>query len=107
VTTPARRWAMHKLAPGDWLCWSNDRAQVWRFHQHVDGSALGLIDCGYVERTFWRAIYMPADYFTADPERWLAADRWEPPWAEADWHLPTRQAAVDLMLSGRYSAVTA
>lgn len=94
-----RKWAMQKIGPGDWLCWSNDRTQVWRFHQHVDGSAHGLIDCPYEERTFWRAIWMPAETFLADPERWLdGADRWSPPWREDDWYLPTRQAAIDAML---------
>lgn len=97
-TLPERKWAMTKVGPQDWLCWSNDRSEVWRFHTHVDGAAHGLIDCPYEERTFWRAIHMPFDRFYEDPERWLDADRWGPPWIEDDWHLPTRQAAIDRML---------
>lgn len=101
---PRRRFAMHKIIAGDWICWSNDRTQVWRFHQHVDGAAHGLLladgsgPVPYEERTYWRALWMPAERFEADPSGALDADRWASPWIEADWYLPTRQAAVELML---------
>lgn len=96
----ARVWALRKITAGDWLCWSNDRTKVWRFHQHVDGAHHGLVDCPYQERTFWRALSMPAAEFEADPEWALEADVWEAkPWRTEAEYLPTRQAAIDTMLT--------
>lgn len=38
----ARKWAMTRVRRGDYICLSNDQHTVWRFHQHIDGRALGL-----------------------------------------------------------------
>jgi hypothetical protein len=99
---PERQYALSKIATGDWLCWSNDRTQVWRFHQHIDGANLGLCNddgtpVSYAERTYWRAVYVPADVFERLVEVGLP-DPWDRPWIESDWYLPTRQAAIDRML---------
>ena len=92
-----RKWAMTKIGPGDWLCLSNDKRTVWRFHKHVDGTAHGL-ECDYYERTFWRAVYMPVEVFEADVERWVdPSSAWAAEWREAGWYLPTRSAAIERM----------
>lgn len=118
MSVSPREWAMQRMGPGDWLCWSNDRTTVWRFHHHVDGAAHGLCDhegrpVAYTERTYWRAVYMGADDFRAEVLRAAESDDypdvmgpWGPLWTEAAQYLPTRQAAIDTMLTAGAVAST-
>lgn len=99
TATDTRKWAMTRVAAGDYICLSNDQQTVWRFHQHIDGRSLGLI-CNYDERTFWRACYMTIEKAKALGPKLYESDRWdERVWIESDWHLPSRKAAVERMLN--------
>ncbi|HVT78395.1 MAG TPA: hypothetical protein VHD87_15265 [Acidimicrobiales bacterium] len=93
-----RRYAMRRLAAGDYLWPSDDLTTLWRFHQHRDGTAHGLVDVSFRDRMFWRAVSMPWN-----PHVWNARaedipDAWSAAWVEADWYLPTRAACVALAL---------
>ncbi len=88
----ARRWRMIRVEAGDYLCPSNDRAKLWRFHTYVDGRVFGL-DVGFEERTFWRAVWMLMPVDLAE-----LPGPWAPAWVESDWYLPTRAAAIGRML---------
>lgn len=89
-----RRYALTRVQPGDYLCPSNDGQRLWRFLRYEDGRAAGLLDCGFESRPFWRALStpMPADG-TYDVE---ALD--ELAWQEWEAMLPTRRAAIAVML---------
>lgn len=92
----SRAYALTKLQPGDWLCLSNDGRRVWRFHTFEDGKVHGL-DVDYECRTFWRAVWVDRATF----EEWGYDDipsPWNRPWVEGDTYLPTRTAAINLML---------
>lgn len=93
---------MTRLGAGDYLLPSNDLTVMWRLHSYNDGRHHGL-DVPYEERTFWRACWMPMDAARqriADrslPDPWdTNGTAWE--WREADWFLPTRQAAIDVAM---------
>lgn len=92
-----RKWQMRRLDAGDYVCWSNDLTRLWRFHSYVDGKIGGL----EVEwnRTFWRACWVSrevAETFTDE-----IPNQWESPWVSSgSENLPSRQAAVDVMLAG-------
>lgn len=107
TTLPRRLYQMIRLGAGDWLCLSNDGTELWRFHHHIDGAALGLCNgdgtpVAYQERTYWRAVHCPLVAVAGRggsirPD--AMGDPWEAPWVEDDWYLPTRQAAINRMLA--------
>jgi hypothetical protein len=86
---------MRRVDSGDYVCWSNDRTRLWRFHRYEDGRIHGL-EVTYESRTFWRACWVTADEagtFTGLP------NPWDPPWHGVSEMLPSRQAAIDVMLA--------
>lgn len=88
---PERLHVLSKYDSGDWLCWANDGTTLWRFQRYEDGAVNGL-DVDYDFRTFWRALYLPA-------ARDLPINTIDGyPWREAAQWLPSRQAAIDVML---------
>ena len=100
VELPERKYRMMRLGPGDYLCPSNDRTKLWRFTMHRDGTAYGLVNVSYRDREFWRAVWMPmeqAEQFFAERGGDLP-DPWTSVWTEADWYLPSRKAAIEVML---------
>jgi len=96
-----RRYALTKVRSGDYLCLSNDGTRLWRFMTYEDGSAFGL-DVDYVRRTFWRVQYADMAEITEVHAR--DADILDPMyWVDEQVHLPTRQAAINVMLSSAAS----
>lgn len=102
--TPERLYSMRRVAAGDYLLPSNDLKVLWRIHSYVDGKIHGL-EVGYQARTFWRACWLPYDEAAHLIETGELPDPWDftitghrHVWREADWFLPTRQAAIDCAL---------
>jgi hypothetical protein len=48
-----RRYALRKIAAGDYLLLSNDRQTLWRLNRYQDGPSYGLEDMPR-DRWFWR-----------------------------------------------------
>ena len=68
---PERKWQMRRLGAGDYVCWSNNMARLWRFYRYQDGKIHGL-DVKYEARDFWLAAWMPeaeVHLLDASPER--------------------------------------
>lgn len=95
---PDRRHAMIRLGAGDWLLPSNDRKMLWRFVQHRDGTAYGLVDVPFEDKVFWRALYMSMEQAEAMYRSDQFADQWSSVWHEADWYLPSRKAAIEVAM---------
>lgn len=91
---PARRYALRRIDPGDYLCSSNDGVTLWRFSRYEDGMAHGLMDAAFERRSFWRARQapMPAGGVVErdEVENLL--------WREVGVMLASRRAAIDVML---------
>ena len=92
-----RKYALIKVAAGDYLCPSNDGETLWRFHTYEDGRVAGL-EVDYEVRTFWRAVYIPLAKVENQPVNDLPGP-WDDVWIESDWFLPTRKAAIDRMVA--------
>jgi hypothetical protein len=91
-----RRYALTKVRSGDYLCLSNDGTRLWRFTLYQDGSDLGL-DVDYKLRTFWRVQYSHMSEITEVQSR--QGDILDPMyWFDRQVNLPTRQAAINVML---------
>jgi hypothetical protein len=92
-----RRYALTKVRSGDYLCLSNDGTRLWRFTLYQDGSDFGL-DVDYKRRTLWRVQFADMAEITEVQSR--DGDILDPMyWADEQVHLPTRQAAINVMLS--------
>lgn len=106
MTAPeSRRYRMWRVGPSDWVCPANDLRSLWRLHVYRDGTVPEAVQARYQDRPFWRAAWRPLthDMLTRDAAGLSAqidlGDPWERPWVVADWYLPTRAAAVNVMLA--------
>jgi hypothetical protein len=88
-----RTFALTRIGTGDYICPSNDQKTWWRFQRYTDGRIHGLC-VDYEARTFWRALNCPA--FDDDEGFGPLFD--DLPWREVAQWLPTRRAAIQLML---------
>lgn len=87
-----RKYAMTRLAAGDYLLPSNDGRTLWRLERYEDGAAHGLV-VGYQLRPFWRVSSTPMPGNGYVDVAYLEQYRWT---EHAQW-LPTRAAAVAVM----------
>jgi hypothetical protein len=99
-----RKWALRKIAAGDWIGYSNDGSMVWRFTQYLDGPSFGL-DWPR-DRLVWIATRCPADILRREVEARLRSldeigDEFPGPgwagWETVATSLDTRHEAVALM----------
>jgi hypothetical protein len=72
-----RKFALTKVAPGDYLLPGNDERSLWRIAQYQDGESFGLDMTG--DRTYWGAwIYTRRGAILALlPEDFLEWDYWQ------------------------------
>lgn len=71
-----RKYAMTKIAPGDWLLPSNDAETIWRIAVYQDGPSSGL-DCFDRDRDFWGCWYWRDELDSSVPIDATDWDRWE------------------------------
>lgn len=77
TTTVKRKYALTKVAAGDYLLPSNDAQTIWRIAQYVDGPSYGIVEGMDRDRQFWgvwRSIDRITGDATIDPSDW---SRWE------------------------------
>lgn len=91
-TPPQRKYALTKIAPGDWLLPGNDGKTVYRLATYEDGPSHGIEGMDR-DRTFW-GVWVWADPTSrgyVDVQDW---DRWEmvESWCE------TRRDAINAAL---------
>jgi hypothetical protein len=91
-----RRYALRKVAAGDYLLPSNDGTTLWRLQRYTDGPSAGL-DWPR-DREVWRASYWPEPIAFAGPIAWselIESERW----IESACVLESRAAAIDYALT--------
>ena len=88
-----RRYALVRVATGDYLFLANTGETLYRVSRYDDGADYGL-DVDYAVRSFWRLRRTtPPAIGEVDVDELDAL-----PWVDvADW-LPTRQAGIDYAL---------
>lgn len=89
---PERKYALTKLAAGDYLLPSNDAATVWRLSTYTDGPSMGL-DSLKRDREFWgvwRFIGRPVTNGLMTGEEVEDWNQWE----QFDSLLDSRAAAI-------------
>lgn len=92
--TPERKYALTRLAPGDYLCASNDGKTLWRFERYEDGAVYGLV-VDFDRRPYWRASSTPMP-----PGGQVHRDDVdELPWVERATMLSSRAKAAEAMLT--------
>lgn len=74
--TVERRYALTKVAAGDYLLPSSDARTLWRIRRYVDGPSAGITDWPRDREVWgvWRWLGEVAPGEFADPDDW---DRWE------------------------------
>lgn len=96
-STPQRKYALTKLAPGDWLLPSNDRKTLWRIATYIDGPSTGLDDMPR-DKTFWGVwkwigrTELPRDEIDLE-----FGDSWS---LLSEWHESRREAIDEAMRLG-------
>ncbi len=96
-----RKYALTKVATGDYLLPSNDALTIWRLQSYVDGPSHGLDDWPR-DRTLWRVLRWTGDLdaipaaLARESEDCEAFSRG---WQECDDGLATRREAIDRALS--------
>lgn len=95
-----RKYAMTRVAPGDYLLPSNDGRTLWRLSTYEDGPSYGL-DVKWSDRKFWGVWRFDGDFSDgvitgADVEDW---NRWE----LVHGMLGTRREAMESALAGGFS----
>lgn len=86
-----RKYAMTKLAPGDWLLPDNDGKRLWRIARYEDGPSHGLEDWPKDREVWgiWR--WLEPRHGTIDPDDWAEWEMWE-------GSCQTRQDAIEAAL---------
>lgn len=89
-----RKYALMKLAPGDWLLPSNDHKTLWRIATYTDGPSTGM-DHMPRDKEFWGVWkWVGRAEFPRDEIDLEFGDSWA---MKSDWH-ETRREAVDAAL---------
>ncbi len=93
--TPERKYALTKIATGDYLLPSNDAANIYRISSYTDGPSMGLEDWPR-DRTVWILRRWTGEVgpgcfvdTSADSERW----------EEVETCIPTRREAINTALT--------
>jgi hypothetical protein len=89
---PARKYAMAKVAPGDYLLPSNDGRTLWRLVRHEDGPSHGLADWPR-DRDVW-ALWQRREPVPPAALDVSALDDWDR-WVLVSDNLSTRAKAID------------
>ena len=88
TTEAERKYALMKIAKGDYLLPSNDGRTIWRLSSYEDGIAQGLDhDLG----TVWGVWKRTGNGTTVDPSDWGA-------WEMQEGSLATRAEAIEAAL---------
>ena len=91
-TPVERKYALTKIAPGDWLLPGNDGESMYRLVTYDDGPSNGL-DIPK-DRTFW-AVHRWADHI--DPDAIIDLQRWSM-WELVVGSLDTRRDAIEYVV---------
>lgn len=75
TTTVERKYALTKIAAGDYLLPSNDARTLWRFRQYEDGPSHGL-EVDWADRKFWRVERWHEEIAPFDRVDIESFDRW-------------------------------
>ena len=73
TSTIERKYALTKVAPGDYLLPSNDAGTLWRLSRYKDGPTYGLVVDWLRDRDFWglwRYTYSLHALEPVDPDDW-------------------------------------
>lgn len=72
MATIERRYALTKIAPGDYLLPSNDAGTLWRLRRYTDGPTHGLEDWPRDRDLWglWRYAYSLHALEPVDPDDW-------------------------------------
>jgi hypothetical protein len=89
-TLPQRKYALTKIAPGDYLFPSNDAKTVWRIARYEDGPSHG-VDSMDRDRTFWGLWKWDSPLAVGSAVDTLSWERWGMEGSGFD----TRQEAID------------
>jgi hypothetical protein len=96
-----RKYQMTRIEAGDYLVPSNDSTELWRFTRYEEDGSLADDDGGNkVVGMFWRAgrfngtLDQAQALMNRDPDEFLDWSRW----FEQDSLLPSRKAAIEVML---------
>lgn len=94
TATIERKYALTKLASGDYLLPSNDGLTVWRIARYTDGPSFGLEDWPR-DRELWRYCKWDRQGHPASVED---IDDWDR-WTEVGIGYDTRREAIEAALS--------
>ena len=75
MSTMKRKYALIRIAKGDYLLPSNDAQTIWRIRRYVDGPSSGIMDWPSDREVWglwrWEGDLRQSDYVdTEDLERW-------------------------------------
>lgn len=94
-TRPERKFALSKIAAGDYLLPSNDGQTIWRIFKYEDGPSHGLADWDR-DRGFW-ALWRWAEPFTGAKRGYVDTQDWSR-WEHcSDMHATRADAISDAM----------
>ena len=94
-----RRYALIRIAAGDYLLPSNDAQTLWHIYSFVDGYIGGLDE---PNRTYWGCARYPGTLEQAQAAVERDIDNYgyiqHGDWREVETYQPTRKAAIDAAL---------
>lgn len=92
---PKRKYALSKVAAGDYVFPSNDGKTVWRIAKYEDGPSHGITDWDR-DREFW-GVWRWAEPFTGNLRGYVDLEDWNR-WEFCEGMHDTRGEAVDAAL---------
>jgi hypothetical protein len=95
-SSPQRKYALHKVAKGDYLLLSNDGLTMWRLVRYQDGPSYGLEDEPR-DQWFWQVLRWPKPMEQGKRlDKFDMSDLWH--WNAYALNLGTRAEAIDVAL---------